>query len=82
MPHRPYCALDGCRRRVPRSGGHRWCSTICARFDTEFDRLRDLCDDTPESTEAWVALVEAADAWTHYLQTRRALCATQQAREH
>lgn len=74
MP-RPRCKREGCRRGQHRSGNHPYCCPVCAHLDKEFDRVQDMFleYDDPRTTDVWTALVEASDAWTNYLETRRKL---------
>ena len=74
----PRCRREGCRREARKSSKYPHCCPICAHLDMEFDRVQDMFltyDDDPRTTDVWTALVEASDAWSHYLEARRALVA-------
>lgn len=78
----PYCAREGCRRRINRNSRYQFCSVICSSLVKEFDALRWLpAVGTPEGTEAWTKLVEVADLWAEYQLLQRAVYLQGQGRQ-
>ena len=72
VPEQETLQGDGCGR----SARADYCTLMCRRLDEELDRLHELYQTAGDPTlirDAWLALVDCADAWTEYAKARAKL---------
>lgn len=70
------CAREGCRHR--RRPQYTHCCAVCKALEFEMDRAMEVLPQAANigvsnTAEQWALLVQASDAWTRYLDARRAM---------
>lgn len=77
--HRPTCAREGCKTKVPVGSKYPTCCTLCGLVCVEMENAENVCRVTGD-TELWAAAVALNDALTeHRAQFGRVIKAAREA---